>query len=259
MPWWRVLLGLLLVGYGLAMGVVTITVTADSSDPYAAMQTSGSSSILVGVGLAILAPVLLRWFAAAVRPFVGRTGAAGHLAAFNTSRRAHLLSGVLAPVIVFTAASAGTLMLVGIDGRTLAESNPDSDTINLLNNVVVGMISVFAAIMVVNAFAAVITHRRGELARLRLLGATPEQVRGSVLAEAGIVAAAGVVLGLRRVAGLDRVRSRSPATRASSPTASSGCRRCWRCSPSRSRWPRLRAPYAGSRRSRRWPWREPPE
>ncbi len=195
MPWWRVLIALLLVAYGLAMGVVTIAVMADSDDPYAAMQTSGSSSILVGVGLAILAPVLLRWCAAVARPFVGRMGAAGHLAAFNTSRRAHLLSGVLAPVIVFTAASIGTLMLVGIDGRTLAETNPDSDTINLLNNVVTGMLSVFAAIMVVNAFAAVITHRRAELARLRLLGGTPEQVRGSVLAEAGIVAVVGIVLG----------------------------------------------------------------
>jgi len=58
------------------------------------------------------------------------------------------------------------------------------------------MLSLFAAIMVVNAFAAVIAHRRAELARLRLLGATREQVRSSVLAEAGLVAAVGVMLGL---------------------------------------------------------------
>ena len=194
--WWRVTFALLLIGYGVVMAVVTVAVMADSDDPYAAMQTSGSSSILVGLGLATLAPVLLRWFATALRPLVGRFGAAGQLAAFNTSRRSHLLAGVLAPVIVFTAAATGTLMLVGIDGRTLAASTPDSDTITLLNNVVVGMISLFAAIMVVNAFAAVIAHRRAELARLRLLGATREQVRSSVLAEAGLVAAVGVVLGL---------------------------------------------------------------
>ena len=196
MPWWRVTFALLLIGYGVVMAVVTVAVMADSDDPYAAMQTSGSSSILVGLGLATLAPVLLRGFATALRPLVSRFGAAGQLAAFNTSRRSHLLAGVLAPVIVFTAAATGTLMLVGIDGRTLAASTPDSDTITLLNNVVVGMISLFAAIMVVNAFAAVIAHRRAELARLRLLGATREQVRSSVLAEAGLVAAVGVVLGL---------------------------------------------------------------
>lgn len=196
MHWWRVLAALLLIGYGVLMGVITVTVTADSDDPYAAMQTAGSSSILVGLGLALLAPLLLRWFASAIRPVVGRLGATGHLAAYNTSRRAHLLSGVLAPVIVFTAASVGVLLLVGIDGRSVAVKSPETDTINMLNNVVVAMISLFAAIMVVNAFAAVIAHRRGELAKLRLVGATAEQVRGSVVAEAGIVAAIGVILGL---------------------------------------------------------------
>lgn len=196
MRWWRVLAAVLLVGYGVVMAVITVTVTADSDDPYAAMQTSGSSSILVGLGLALLAPTLLRWLALAGRPVIGRLGTTGHLAAFNTTRRSHLLAGVLAPVTVFTAASVGILMLVSIDGRSATEVNPDADTINMLNNVVVGMISVFAAIMVVNAFAAVVSHRRGELARLQLLGATSGQVRSTVVSEAAIVAVIGVLLGL---------------------------------------------------------------
>jgi putative ABC transport system permease protein len=197
MRWWRVAAALVLIGYGLVMGVVTITVSADSADPYDAMATSGSCSILVGVGLALLAPLLLRWLSALARPVLSRSGATGHLAAYNTSRRAHLLSGVLGPVIVLTASSIGTLMLVGADGRTLADgvSTPETDTINLLNNVVVGMISLFAAIMVVNSFAAVISHRRAELNRLWLLGATPGQVQGSVLAEAWVIAGVGVVVG----------------------------------------------------------------
>ena len=61
MRWWRVAAGLLMIAYGVGLGVITITVTADDPDPYAAMQTSGSASILVGLGLASLAPVLLRW------------------------------------------------------------------------------------------------------------------------------------------------------------------------------------------------------
>jgi putative ABC transport system permease protein len=197
MPWWRVATGLALVAYGIAMAVVTITVTAHADDPYASMSTSGSSSVLVGVGLAVLAPTLLRWASHLLAPAVGRTGVVGWLAAYNTSRRSQLLGSVLAPVIVLVAGAVGVLMLVGIDHRTVGAANAaDGRTINLLNNLVTGMLSVFAAIMVVNAFAAVVAGRRAELSRLRLLGATPAQVEGSVLAEAGIVAGIGVLLGL---------------------------------------------------------------
>ena len=196
MPWWRTAIGLLLVAYGVGMAVVTITVTAHQDDPYAAMSTSGSSSILVGVGLAVLSPVLLRWASRLVAPAVGRTGVVGWLAAYNTSRRSQLLGGVLAPVIVLTAGAVGVLMLVGIDHRTIGAGHPEGDTINLLNNVITGMVALFAAVMVVNAFAAVTAGRRAELQRLRLLGATSTQVERSVVAEAAIVAGIGVVLGL---------------------------------------------------------------
>ena len=198
MRWYRVLAAVVLIGYGLVMAVITVAITADSEDPYAAMSTSGSSSILVGLGLALLAPFLLRRLGGPARAVLGR-GAGGHLASYNTSRRSHLLAGVLAPVIVLTAAAVGTLMLVSIDGRTLTgtvETDEVADTITLLNNVVVGMISLFAAIMVINAFVAVVGHRRAEFERLWLVGATPSQVERSVLAEAGIVAAVGVVAGV---------------------------------------------------------------
>ena len=196
MRWWRVVIGLVLVGYGVAMAVITITVTAHQADPYAAMSTSGSSCILVGVGLATLASVLLRWLSRLFAPVVGRSGVVGWLAAYNTSRRSQLLGNVLAPVIVLTAGAVGVLMLVGIDHRTVGAGYPEGRTINLLNNLITGMIAVFAAVIVVNAFAAVVAGRRVELQRLRLLGATPAQVERSVVAEAGIVAAIGVVLGL---------------------------------------------------------------
>jgi putative ABC transport system permease protein len=196
MRWWRVAAGLLMIAYGAGLGVVTITVMADDPDPYAAMQTSGSAAILVGLGMATLAPVLLRWAGTLARRALGAS-AAGHLAAYNTTRRSHLLAGVLAPVIVLTSTAVGVLMLVGIDGRTIGVvPDGEEETINLLNNVVTGMIALFAAIMVINAFAAVIADRRLELHRLRLVGATPEQVRGSVLAESAIVAATGALFGL---------------------------------------------------------------
>jgi len=196
MRWWRVAAGALLIAYGTGMGVVTITITADDPDPYAAMQTAGSAAILVGLGLATLAPVLLRWTGSLLRPAFG-SGAPGYLASYNTTRRAHLLAGVLAPVIVLTSAAVGVLMLVGIDGRTMTGAPPDDvETVNLLNNVVTGMITLFAAIMVVNAFSAVLADRRLELRRLHLAGATPDQIQASVLAESAIVAVAGVAFGL---------------------------------------------------------------
>ncbi|WP_296603533.1 ABC transporter permease [Nocardioides sp.] len=195
LPWWRVAAAVALFGYSAAMAVVTITVTAHDDDPYSAMATSGQLGILVAVGLGCLAPWLLRVLSPATRPALGR-GAAGYLAAYNARRRSRLLSGVLAPVIVLTASGISVFMIVGTDDRTRpAGFEDDARTINLLNNVVVGMMVVFAAVVVVNTFAAVVAHRRSELRQLWLLGATPHQVEASVLAEARGVAAIGVVLG----------------------------------------------------------------
>ena len=126
-------------------------------------------------------------------------GVAGHLAAYNTRRRAHLLGGVLAPVIVLTAAATSVLMLVGTDDRTLARPAPTRtpQTINLLNNVVVGMIVLFAAVVVVNAFAAVVAHREGRAAPAL---AARRHARAGRAAPCSprprIVAGVGVVLGL---------------------------------------------------------------
>jgi putative ABC transport system permease protein len=142
---------------------------------------------------------------------LGRRSAEAHLACYNTSRRAHLLAGVLGPVIVLTSSAVGTLVAVGTDGRTLpAGASDDGDTITLLNNVVVGMLSLCAAITVINAFAGAITYRRPEPRRLWLLGATPTRVERSIVAEAaGVV---GLTLGAAR--GAVRRVARPELTRA---------------------------------------------
>ncbi|GAB4060765.1 FtsX-like permease family protein [Catellatospora paridis] len=195
---WRILVGGLLVAVGLASAVVTVTVTGKAGDAYAAMQTSGSASIVVGVGLATLAPGLLRLLATPLRPLLARSGS-GHLAAANTTRRAHLLAGTLAPVIVLVSTAVGTLLMIGIDDRTLtAAGDPEGvgGTITMINSVVIGMICLFAAIMVVNAAVAVVAHRRTELDRLWRLGATAGQLRSSIVLEAAVVAFVGILLGL---------------------------------------------------------------
>lgn len=196
--WWRILLGALLVAVGLASAVITVTVTGNATDAYSAMQTSGSASIVVGVGLATLAPVLLRLLATPLRPLLSGSGS-GHLAGENTTRRAHLLAGTLAPIIVFVSTAVGTLLMIGIDDRTLtAARDPEGvgDTITMINFVVIGMICLFAAIMTVNAAVSVVAHRRPELDRLWRLGATAGQLRNSSLLEAAVVAGVGILLGL---------------------------------------------------------------
>jgi len=90
-------------------------------------------------------------------------------------------------------------MMGGIDGRTLAAIAPDlpeAQMITLLNNVVTGMIGLFAAIMVINTLVAVIAQRHAEFGRLHVIGATSIQLRRSVLVEALLVATTGLVLGL---------------------------------------------------------------
>ncbi|MEU0312406.1 FtsX-like permease family protein [Nocardioides sp. NPDC006273] len=197
--WWRWVVALLAAVHTTTMIALTLAAGKDAADPYDAMATTGSLGLVVAVGLAALAPMLLRAGSWLLRPLL--TGASGHLAAYNTSRRSHLLAGVLAPVMVLSAAAVSILMLVGMNERTLPTGLPPGiteghESINLLNNVVAAMICAFAGIMVINAFAAVLADRRPELHTLRLLGATPGQVRGSVLTEACIVAAVGTFAGL---------------------------------------------------------------
>src|SRR5262249_30564021 len=61
--------------------------------------------------------------------------------------------------------------------------------------VVVGMVCVFAAIMVVNALAASIAARRREFGLQRLAGSTQGQVTSMARIEAALIAATGIVAG----------------------------------------------------------------
>lgn len=199
LPRWRVVVGLLLVAYGTGLGVYTLIALRHADDPYAAMQMCGSASIVVAVGLAAMAPAILRSAAGVLQPLVALFGAPGHLAGHNASRRAQVLAGVLGPVLVMTATTVTTLMAAGIDGRTLSALTTDRQeqkAVTMLNYVVTGMIGVFAAIMMVNAIFAVIGQRKLEFRRLHLVGATPQQVRSSVLVEAAVIAAVGILLGV---------------------------------------------------------------
>lgn len=199
LPRWRVLVAAALVLYGLGFAVVTMAVTAHSDDPYDAMMTAGNASLLVSIGLAVAAPRLLQRFAGALQARFAR-GAASELALSNAACRAHLLSSTLAPVIVLAGSSIGTLMLVDVDARSMAGAGGADEVTKLLNIVVVVMISLFATIMVINAWAAAVAHRRAELRRLWLVGAAPRTVRRSVVVEGLVTGVLGAGLGLAAAA-----------------------------------------------------------
>jgi putative ABC transport system permease protein len=192
---WRVAAGLLFLAAGLNYSLITVTVMADSADPLAPMSTAGPACVFWSIGLALFAPLLLRVAAGTAALVFSLFGAAGHLAAHDSRARSHLLAAVLAPVIIFVGMSTGTIYLLAIENQATVTMTDEGRNVELLNYVVVGMISVFAAIMVVNTLAAVVSARRREFGQQRLAGATPEQVRTTMLLEGALVAVTGIIWG----------------------------------------------------------------
>jgi putative ABC transport system permease protein len=179
---------------GVGCGVVTATVMKGKGID--AMQTAGQASIWFAVGLALLAPWLLR-LVAAVLPVRLLFGAAGELATTNMRQQAAQMSGAVMPVILFVGITTATVSMQAIDDEASAGlvRQDFEKNIQTLNYVVVGMIALFVAIMLVNTLLAATSYRRGEFARQRLAGATPGQVLAMVVAESLLLTVTGVVFG----------------------------------------------------------------
>jgi putative ABC transport system permease protein len=65
-----------------------------------------------------------------------------------------------------------------------------------VNYLMIGVLMAFVAIAAVNSLVMAIGERAGELALLRLVGATPRQVMGTIRCEAFAVIGFGVLIGL---------------------------------------------------------------
>jgi len=190
--------------FAVAALLVTLTATVMHGEGSDAMQTAGSSSITASISLALFAPWLIRRITALVAGPLERRGVTGHLAATNLRRRTHRLAGAMMPIILFVGIGTGTFHMVAIDNAAasaegLIKTN-EQRNVETLNFVVVGMVVLFACIMLINTLVATTTHRRREFGQTRLVGATPRQVLRVVAIESAVLAAAGVILGL--IAGL---------------------------------------------------------
>ena len=194
----RVLAAALFLALGINLGVVTATVFR--GEGYDAMQTAGQASIWSSIGLALLAPVLMRAVTAILAgPLARKTGASGYLAVVNLRQRSHQMASVAMPIILFTGIATGTLYMQSIENAATAAAGVAKSTeqknIETLNYVVVGMIVLFAAIMLINTLIAATTHRGREFGQQRLVGSTPPQVLSMVTIESIVLAFTGVLFG----------------------------------------------------------------
>jgi len=194
--WGRGIAGTLLLIGALNCAILTLAVL-DPTKPES-MAVAGEGAILSSIGLALLAPALLRGVLAVLgAPLRRLAGASGYLTAHNLRERAREMSGALAPIILFTGMATGTLYLQAIENQVVAggATYAEADIIQTLNLVVVGMIAVFTAVLVVNTLIASTTHRRREFGQQRLAGSTPPQVLRMVGLESAIIAATAVLFG----------------------------------------------------------------
>jgi putative ABC transport system permease protein len=181
-----------------AANCAALTVTLMDGKGIDAMQTAGQASIWASIGLALFAPELLRLVTAVLgRPVRLLGGVAGELAVLGVRRRTRQLAGAVMPVVLFTGIATGTVYMQGIEDDAAAGTvQPEfAGDIQTLNYVVVGMITIFVAIMLVNTLIAATAHRRREFAQQRLAGSTRGQLIAMVACEGLLVTVTGVLAG----------------------------------------------------------------
>ncbi|HEX4224691.1 MAG TPA: FtsX-like permease family protein [Pseudonocardiaceae bacterium] len=179
---------------GLSCAIVTATRLTGNG--FALMGVGAQGSILAAIGFALLAPALLRRAGTALAPPLRRAGVGGYLTALALRARTQQLAGALVPIILFTAIATGTLYLQTVQNAATTAAEPEiARSIETLNYVVVGMIALFAALMLVNTLIAVTGDRKREFGQLRLIGSTPRQVLGTIGIEGVVLAGCGIVLG----------------------------------------------------------------
>ncbi|MFD9074108.1 FtsX-like permease family protein [Streptomyces lasiicapitis] len=166
----------------------------------ALMAPAAYGSILLAVGFALLSPRLLHALLGRVeRPLTALAGAGGYLTVHNLRRRADQLSGVLMPLILFTGMATATLYMQAVENDAIDASgltkSVDDKNLQTLNLVVVGIIVVFACVMLINSLYAATSYRAREFGQQRLAGATPRQVLATVGVEGLVLTVTGVFFG----------------------------------------------------------------
>jgi len=169
-------LGVLLAVGGTVLAVAASTLSADQAEDLGLLVVL---ALCVGAGL--LGPALLRVAAPLARPF-GRVGA---LAADNVAVRARALSAALVPLVLSVGFAAIKITAHTTAAHVRGTADPAADI--WLDYSGTAVFVAFAAVAAVNALITLVLSRRGELAALRLAGATRGRVLGVLTCEALVV------------------------------------------------------------------------
>ncbi|TDC93820.1 FtsX-like permease family protein [Actinomadura sp. 7K507] len=194
----RIVFAVLFLLLALTEAVVTVTVMDGKGSD--AMMTSGQADIFAAIGLALLAPAIMRRVTALVSgPIRLLGGATGDLAASVMRRRTGAMASAVTPIILFVGTAVGTLFLQATENAATEAAGltktAEQKNVETLNFVVIGMVVLFTAIMLVNTLIAATAHRRREFGQTRLAGATPRQVLATVALESVVLTVTGVLFG----------------------------------------------------------------
>lgn len=194
----RIVVALVLIAVSVNCAVLTATVLKDEG--FLALSIAGQAGIAAAVGLALLSPLFLRALVLPVDlPTRFFTRASGYLASSNIKRRTDQTAAITMPVIIFTGLATVSLYTLQIQNTANAADgiilSADDEGVQTLTFIIVGMIAIFAAVVVVNNCVATMLGRRAEFALSRKVGATPAQLRRATLLESLFAVAMGVALG----------------------------------------------------------------
>jgi putative ABC transport system permease protein len=186
--------GLIAIGLGVQSSISAMTLV-DGKNVYDVQMFAADGCIFAAIGFALLGPAILARAVSVLAPLVRRiAGVSGELSMAAVRQRVQQAATPLMPIIVVTSIATGTLY-IGDYQLAAQVKNADDKSVATLNYVIVGMITLFAAVMLVNLLVATICDRRREFAQQRLAGATPRQLLGLVTAESGLLLAVGVPFG----------------------------------------------------------------
>jgi putative ABC transport system permease protein len=188
----RLWAGIACVALG-GQGVVLAMTVVGGTDVYGVQMFAVEGCIWGGIGFALLGPVLLGGAVTLLAPMAA--GASAELSVAGVRHRLQQAATPLMPIIVLTSAATGTLYMQAITNSLRSASGQGDKTVATVNYVIVGMVTLFCAVMLVNLLVAVIADRRREFTQLLLTGATRRQVLGLVGAESGLLVSVGVLFG----------------------------------------------------------------
>lgn len=188
----RITIGWVLLAGGFGNAIAT-AIVCHGADPASSQSIASEGAIGGSIGIALLAPVFLRVALPWVDRFVTGCGVAGHLALINLRERTQQAATPIMPIVLLTGIAAGTLSMQAT-ANAVSGDHLDKGT-QLLNYVIVGIITALAAAMLVNLLATATAERRREYAQTRLAGATPAQLLQALRIETTVVTAVGLAGG----------------------------------------------------------------